>query len=240
MALPKIAVPEYEITLPVSKNKIMFRPFLVKEQKILLMAMESGETDTIERNIKQVLNNCLVTPLDINSLPLVDIEYYFLNLRARSVGEIIETKYKCENKVDDKVCGNVMETNINILDVEISLPEVLNDVIELTDKVGIKMKYPNYSVINRIQKADSVTDIAFELILDCIEYIYDADNLYYAKETPKDELMAFLETLTEKQFEKLESFVDNIPKLKKQINVKCKKCGFDHKINVEGLDDFFG
>lgn len=239
MALPKITVPEFEITLPVSKNKVTFRPFLVKEQKILLMAMESGESETIERNIKQVLNNCLITPLDIDNLPLVDIEYYFLNIRARSVGEVIESRYKCENVVDNKVCGNVMETQVNILDINISLPENINDVIKITDKIGIKMKYPNYSLISKLQKSETITDIAFELILDCIDYIYDDDNLYYANETPKHELEAFLETLTEKQFQKLEEFVDNIPKLKKQINVKCNKCGFDHKINIEGLDDFF-
>lgn len=240
MALPKIAVPEYEITLPVSKNKIKFRPFLVKEQKILLMAMESGESETIEGNIKQVLLNCLLTPLDIEKLPLVDIEYYFLNLRARSVGEIIESRYKCENVVNDVTCGNVMETNINVLDVEISLPEVKNDIIKITDTVGIKMKFPDYSVVRKLQKAESLTDIGFELILDCVEYIFDEDNLYYANETPRQELVAFIETLTKEQFEELEEFVDNMPKLKKQIQVKCSKCGFNHKIDVEGLDDFFG
>ena len=240
MALPRIDAPTYELELPVSKKKIKYRPFLVKEQKILLMAMESGESDVIETNIRQILQNCAVTEIDIDALPLIDIEYYFLNLRAKSVGEIVETKYKCENVVNEKVCGNMMETEFNITDVKVQMPVDLNDLIKITDKVGIKLKYPDYSVVNRIRKSESVTDIAFELILECIEYIYDEDNLYYAKESTKEELMTFLESLTKEQFGRIEEYIDNLPKLEKTIEMTCNKCGYDHKIKVQGLDDFFG
>ena len=240
MALPKIDAPTYELELPISKKKIKYRPFLVKEQKILLMAMESNESDVIETNIRQILQNCSVTEIDIDSLPLIDIEYYFLNLRAKSVGEIVESKYKCENVVNDKVCGNMMETQFNLTDIKVEMPKEMNDLIPITDKVGIKMKFPDYSVINSIRKTETITDIAFELILDCIDYIYDEDNLYYAKESSKEELMAFLESLTKEQFDKVEEFINNLPKLEKTIEIKCSKCGFDHRINVEGLDDFFG
>lgn len=240
MALPHIDIPTYEIELPISKQKIKFRPFLVKEQKILLMAMESGEKETIETNIKQVLQNCMVDRIDIESLPIIDIEYYFLNLRARSVGEIVESKYKCENIVNEKECGNIMDTKFNILDVNVEIPEIGNDTIRLTDSIGLKMKYPDFSVIKKLQKTESATDVAFELIIDCIDYIFDAENLYHAHETPRKELMDFLESLTKEQFEKLEGFVDNLPKLKKTIQVNCSKCGFSHKIEVQGLDDFFG
>jgi hypothetical protein len=240
MALPRLDAPTYEITLPVSNKRLKFRPFLVKEQKILLMAMESGESDVIEANIHQVLNNCAISEIDIDSMPIVDIEYYFLNLRARSVGESVESKYKCENIVEGKECGNTMDVEFNILDTNVKLPEVKDEMIPLTDTVGIKMKYPDYAVIHRMKHADSVTDVAFELVIDCIDYIYDEDNVYHAHETPKDELMAFLETLTKDQFAKLEDFIDNLPKLEKKIEVTCKKCGFTHKIDVQGLEDFFG
>ena len=239
MALPKISAPIYDITLPVSKKIISFRPFLVKEQKILLMAMESGEKGVIESNIKQVLNNCLISDIDIDTLPIVDIEYYFLQVRARSVGEVIESKYRCENVVDDKKCNNLMETSFNLLDIQIETPKELNNNIPLTNGVGIVLKYPTFEVLDRIQDIDSTTDVAFEVILDCIDYIYDNDSIYYARESTKEELMTFLESLTKEQFDKIEEFMDNLPKLKKEINIKCSKCGFDHKIKVEGLQDFF-
>lgn len=239
MALPKITTPIYELTLPISKKFIKFRPFLVKEQKILLMALESGESGAIESNIKHVLNNCLITDLDIDTLPIVDVEYFFLHLRARSVGEVIESKYKCENEVDGKKCNNMMETSFNILEVNVESPKQLNDTIVLSDGVGIKLKYPNFDVVERLQEQESATDSAFELILDCIDYIYDDENVYHAYESTKEELMSFLESLTSEQFEKLQEFIDNLPKLKKDIQITCSKCGFKHNIRIEGLDSFF-
>ena len=237
--LPKIEAPSYELVLPVSNKTIKFRPFLVKEQKILLMAMESGEKSVIENNIRQVLQNCALTPIDVENLPLIDIEFFFLNLRARSIGEVIETKYKCENEVDGKTCGHVNDVSFNILDTQVEMPEEKSDLIPITDTIGIKMKYPDFSVIKKLEQAETITDIGFELVIDCIDYVYDGDNLYHAHETPKEELMQFLESLTKEQFDKLESFVDNMPKLEKKINFICTKCGFNHNINVQGLDDFF-
>ena len=237
--LPKIEAPSYELTLPVSKKTIRFRPFLVKEQKILLMAMESGEKAVIENNIRQVLQNCALGELDVENLPLIDIEYYFLNIRARSVGEVVESKYKCENEVNGKVCGHVNDVSFNILDTQVIFPEQVEDLITLNGQVGIKMKYPEFSVIKKLENAETITDVGFELVIDCIDYIYDGDNLYYAHETSKEELIQFLESLTKEQFDKIESFVDNMPKLEKKINFICSKCGYNHNINVQGLDDFF-
>jgi hypothetical protein len=236
--LPKIEAPTYTITLPVSKTKLTFRPFLVKEQKILLMAMESQDEETAQTNVRQVLQNCTVSEVDIDSLPMVDVEYYFLNLRAKSIGEIVETKYKCENTVDDKVCNNTLDVKFNALDVDITIPEN-DEVIKLTDHIGVKMRYPNFSVIEKMKNTDSLTDVAFELTRECIEYVYDDDAFYYSHETPKQELNDFLESLTKEQFEKIESFVDNLPSIQKTIDVKCSKCGFDHKIVLKDLNSFF-
>jgi hypothetical protein len=241
MALPKIDTPIYDLELPLSKKKIRFRPFLVKEQKNLLMAMESGDRESIEQNVKQVLNNCTVTEgIDIEKLPVIDIEYYFLQLRARSVGEVVENKYRCDNQVDGSPCGNVMETSLNLLDIKIEGVKENNDVIQLTDTISIKLKYPEFSVINKLSKLTNVSDIAFEMIADSVEYIFDGEQFYYAKETTTEELVEFIENLNQQQFAKIEDFFANLPKLEKKIEMKCSRCGFEHRLDVEGLESFFG
>jgi len=241
MPLPRIDVPVYELDLPLSKKHIRFRPFLVKEQKNLLMAMESGDSKSIEQNVKQVLNNCTITEdLDIEKLPVLDVEYYFLNLRARSVGEVVENKYRCDNTVDDSVCGNIMETSLNLLDIKIEGIKEDDDIIQLTDTISIKLKYPEFSVINKLSKLTNVSDIAFEMIAESVEYIYDGEQFYYAKETTTEELVEFIEGLNQQQFAKIEDFFANLPKLEKKIEMKCSRCGFEHKLDVEGLESFFG
>ena len=235
--LPKIDVPSYDIVLPVSKTKVTFRPFLVKEQKILLMAMESEESDFIESNIKQILRNCSLTELNIDDLPLVDIEYYFLNLRAKSVGEEIETKYKCENVVNEKPCGNIMDVKYNVLEVDVRIPEG-DGLIKLAEDIGIKMKYPSFAVLNKLKSQESAS-VAFELIAECIEYVYDKDNLYYTNEIPKEELEAFLDQITTEQFKDVQKFIEELPRIEKTIDIKCSKCGFEHKIVSKELTDFF-
>ena len=236
--LPKIDVPSYDIVLPVSKTKVTFRPFLVKEQKILLMAMESQESDFIETNIKQVLRNCSLSELNIDELPLVDIEFYFLNLRAKSVGEEVDTKYKCENIVNEKSCDNIMNVKYNVLEVDVRIPEG-DKIIKLAEDIGIKMKYPSFAILNKLKAEDDSAKVAFELIAECIEYVYDKDNLYYANEIPKEELDAFLDQLTTEQFKEIQKFIEELPKIEKTIEVKCSKCGFEHKIVSKELTDFF-
>jgi hypothetical protein len=241
MALPKIDTPIYELDLPLSKKHVRFRPFLVKEQKNLLMAMESGDSKSIEQNVKQVLNNCTVTEnIDIEKLPVLDVEFYFLNLRARSVGEIVENKYRCDNQVDGSVCGNIMETSLNLLDIKIEGVKENNDVIQLTDTISIKLKYPEFSVINKLSNLTNVSDIAFEMIAESVEYIFDGEQFYYAKETTTEELVEFIENLNQQQFAKIEDFFANLPKLEKKIEMKCSRCGFEHRLDVEGLESFFG
>jgi hypothetical protein len=240
MALPKIDTPIYELDLPLSKAHIRFRPFLVKEQKNLMMAMEANDKETIERNIRQVLTNCTLTEdIDIDTLPVTDIEYYFINLRARSVGEIVQNKYVCTNEVDDKQCGNKMEVKFNLLDIEVEKSDI-SDEIDLDGKLSIKLKYPQYSIVKKLMNKESAVDVAFEVISESIEYIYDGSQFYYANESTPQELMEFIETLNSEQFAKLENFFDNLPKLKKSIQMKCSKCGFDHTIDMEGLESFFG
>lgn len=240
MALPKIDTPIYELDLPLSKKHIRFRPFLVKEQRNLLMALEANDPETTEQNIRQVLHNCTLSEdIDVDTLPVVDVEYYFLNLRARSVGEISESNYKCNNTVDGKECGNIMEVKVNLLDIKVEMDDALPDVVKLTDNITIKLKYPEFSIMKKIKNSENAADFAFSVIAESIEYIHDGEQFYYAKETEPAELVDFIENLSNEQFGKLEEFFENLPKLKKKIDFKCNKCGFDHHIDAEGLESFF-
>jgi len=240
MALPKIDTPVYDLELPLSKKKIRFRPFLVKEQRNLLMAMESDDKETIERNIRQVLHNCTLTEgLDIDRLPIIDVEFYFLNLRARSIGEIVQSRYRCENIVEEKTCGNLMTAELNILEIQPDMTNVVNDIIQINNVISVKLKYPEFSVLERANKFESITDMAFDMIAESVEYIFDGEQYYYAAETEPDEIIEFIESLSQEQFSKIENFFNNLPKLNKKIEMDCKKCKFHHTIEVEGLDSFF-
>jgi hypothetical protein len=240
MALPKIDTPVYDLELPLSKKKIRFRPFLVKEQRNLLMAMESDDKETIERNIRQVLHNCTLTEgLDIDRLPIIDVEFYFLNLRARSIGEIVQSKYRCENVVEEKTCGNLMTAELNILEIQPDMSNVVNDVVQINNIISVKLKYPEFSVLERANKFESITDMAFDMIAESVEYIFDGEQYYYAAESEPDEIIEFIESLSQEQFSKIENFFNNLPKLNKKIEMDCKKCNFHHTIEVEGLDSFF-
>jgi T4 bacteriophage base plate protein len=239
MALPKIDTPIFDITLPLSKKQVRFRPFLVKEQKNLLMAMEADDKETIERNIKQVLVNCTLTDIDIDKLPVIDVEYYFLQLRARSVGEIVENDYICNNQVDGKSCDNKMKGKLNLLDVQVEIDPNNKDTIKITDKITIKLKYPEFSIVQRLKQKNSAVEIAFEIVAESIDWIFDGEQYYHSYETSKEELLQFLESLNQEQFSKLEQFFDNLPVLNRTMEMKCSKCGFDHSIEMEGLESFF-
>lgn len=239
--LPKIDSPVYGMTLPVSKKSINYRPFLVKEQKNLLMAMEADDKESIERNVKHILHNCTLTPnIDIEQLPVVDVEYYFLQLRAKSVGEIVENKYICNNEVNGTACGNSMLVKFDINDIKVEQDENASDVIQITDKISIKMQYPKFSTMESLKSTNTSVDMAFKIVADSIEYIFDGDQYYYANESDPKELVEFIESLNTEQFSKLEKFFKNLPKIKKELDFTCDKCGFHHHINVEGLENFFG
>ena len=241
MALPKLDVPTYEIELPISKKKIKYRPFLVKEQKNLLMALESNESSTIQQNVRDILNNCTLTEgINIDKLPIIDVEYYFINLRSKSVGEIVETRYRCNNEVEEKVCGNIMEASVNLQNIQPYREEEVSPEIQLTDKITIKMKYPEFGIIKDSLNMEDITEVTFNLISESIEHIYDGDQFYYAHEAEPGEMLEFVEGLNQAQFEKVEHFFNNLPKLKETVEMTCSKCGFYHKIDVEGLENFFG
>ena len=243
--LPKIDVPVYETTLISTGKKVKFRPFLVKEQKLFLMAAQSEDQNEIVDVVKQVLNNCLVSKVDIDELPTFDLENLFMNLRAKSVGEVINLKYTCNNNVSDengetKKCGSLVNFDVNLLDIKPEINKEHSKKIEISKKLGIVMKYPTIKMLKNLEgiNFDNIDGI-IEVIVSCIDYIYDENQMYYAKDTEKQELIDFVENLQQDDLAKIQVFFDTMPKIKKQLDFHCKKCGYDEKITVEGLQNFF-
>ena len=242
--LPKIDVPLYEITLPLLQKKIRIRPFLVKEEKILMMAMESEDSDAVLLAIKQIVNNCCVDPIDVDDLPILDLEYMFLQLRSRSIGEIIDLQYRCNNNAPtdeepEKKCGSIIKLSFNALEVEPEKDQAHDAKIQLTPKLGVMMKYPTFKMMNTIKNLSEAETVA-KMIVECVDYIYDTDSVYYAKDASEKELIEFVDSLTREQFSKIQEFFDTIPKMRKHLNFKCGKCGYEEEVVLEGIQSFFG
>ena len=245
MALPKIDVPVYETKLISSGKTIKYRPFLVKEQKLFLMAAQAAdEKETIDV-VKQVLNNCIITDIDVDDLPTFDLEYLFMQLRARSVGEVVNLKYNCNNtlkddKGEDKVCGGLVKFDLNLLEIEPTRSEEHNNKIVLSDKLGVVMKYPTLKMIGDTKALqDESIESIMDIIIKCIDYIYDADQMYYAKDSTQEELMEFVESMQQDDLAKIQKFFTTMPKISKPLDFKCGKCGYEEKIVVEGMQNFF-
>lgn len=241
--LPKIDVPMYDLVLPLIKKKVRFRPFLVKEEKILLMAMEAEDDAATLTAIKQIINNCCLTEdLDVDNLPVADLEFFFLNLRARSVNEIVDLQYKCNNKIkteegEEKDCGNVVDLEVNVLEIEPEIPKNHTNKIELSNEMGLVMKYPTFKIIESSEGSD--IEKLMHILLNCVDYVYDKDNIYYGKDIPKKELQEFIENLTREQFAKIQNFFDTMPKISKKVHFGCSKCGYKEDIVIEGIQNFF-
>jgi len=244
MAFPKLDTPIYDVKLISTGKKIRIRPFLIKEQKLFLMASESNDEGEILKTVKQVLKNCILDDINIDELPIFDIEFLFLNLRARSVDEIVELKYKCNNKKikedgNTSTCGNLVEFSVNLLEITPTLNEKHTTKIELTENVGIMMKYPTFNIIEKYESVNNNPELIVEIISECIDYVYDKDNIHYAKDQTKEEILEFIDNLQQKDLEKIKLFFDTIPELKKVLKFKCEKCGYEEDITVKGIQSFF-
>ncbi len=246
--LPKVDVPIYELKLVSCKEPIKFRPFLVKEQKLLLMAQEAIQSEEKQDNsttlnaVKQIINNCVLSEIKVDELPMFDIEYLFLNLRARSMGENIKLSFRCVNEVENEnkeknKCNNIVEVEMNILNVHPKILQEHSNKIVINDNLGMLMKYPNLNILSKVdmQQQESV----LTLILSCIDAIYDDETIYYAKDAQKKELEDFIDSLPTKVIEDIKVFFDTMPKIKEDVDFSCNKCGYKELIPIEGLDSFF-
>ena len=242
MALPKIAVMKHELTLPSSGEKITFRPFLVKEEKILMTALQGGEAKDMVRALKEIINNCVDKNLKVDTLPPFDLEYIFLQLRARSVGEVIPISYSLPEEIckdDKKEC--TFEKELNLDDIKVQKNKNHKDLIDLTDTIKLKMRYPDMEGATAMTGVEGVemVDKTFDLIGQSIEYIMDGEEMHNLSDYTKKEADDFLDSLSTQNFKEIQTFFDTMPKLKHEITAKCKVCGKENERVLEGMGDFF-
>ena len=238
MALPKLSTPTYELELPSTGKKIKYRPFLVKEEKVMLLAMESEDEKQVTNAVLDMLNACILTRgVKVNELATFDIEYLFLRIRAASIGEQIELLVTCRDDNETQV-----KAVININEVEVIKPEGHTNKIMLDEKTGVIMKYPSMEqfVNNIFLGKDMDTDEAMRVVAEGIDQIFDEENVYDSSTTTKKEFLQFVEGLTSKQFEALEQFYETSPKLSHTFKVTNPNTGVESEFTVEGLNSFFG
>lgn len=236
----KIDLPTHELKLPSSGEPVTIRPFTVKEEKLLLMALESNDDKEIINTTKQVINNCIVSdPLDLDKLPFFDVDYLFIALRAKSVGESIDVKFRCEAEFEGTKCEAVFPVKIDIAKVKVKKdPEATMD-IKVSDKYTMKMKYPSYTAVKSILDNDSNLNKKISLVVSSIYYIVEGEKIHKVSEIPKEEVTQFVESLTQDQFKKLEYFVDHYPTFVVTADATCPQCGFEHHIEYKDFTSFF-
>lgn len=236
MALPAINTPTYEFNVPSTKQTVKFRPFLVKEEKALLIAQQSEDPNVMLNTLKSIIKSCTFDKLDVEKLALFDIEYIFTQLRAKSVGEISEIYFTCNQCNDPK---SKLKIDINLSELEVSFNSEHTATIELYDTVGMKMKYPNLNMVGKIDSASNDMNALFDVIIECIDYIYDDNGVYPAAEQSKDELEQFINNLTQEQFQRVQKFFETMPRLEKKLEFNCPVCNFHHDYVIQGIDGFF-
>ena len=236
MALPKLTTPTYELEIPSTDEKISSRPFLVKEEKILLMAMESGKNEDIVNAVKQIVSECTFNKLKLGTMPMFDVEYIFLNIRAKSIGEVSKLKLLCPD--DNKTYANV---EVNLEEVQVQVSDDHTNKIELTDSMGMIMTYPTIDSFaeSGIQQINANNMI--DIIGSCVLQIYEdnGEKVYEAKDQTKKEMTEFIEQMNTTQFKKVQKFFDTMPRLKHTIKVRNPKTKKMNDITLAGLNDFF-
>ena len=241
MPLPKINTPTYELTLPSNRKKVKYRPFLVREEKILVLALESEDQKQITDAIVQIIGDCLITKnVDVTKLPTFDIEYLFLNVRSKSVGETVEVNVTCPDDGKTKV-----ETSINIDDIKVVKDKNHKLIVQLDDKYSMKLKYPSLDqfIENNFDfemaAPNESVSAAMSMLSSCIDMIYDEEESWDASESTKEELDDFIDQLNTKQFQEVEEFFRTMPKLSHKIKVTNPQTGVESEVVLEGLASFF-
>ena len=237
MALPKLTTPTYELEIPSTDEKIKYRPFLVKEEKILMMAMESKSSADITQAVKDIVMECTFNKVKIDDMPMFDVEYIFLNIRSKSVGEVSKLKLLCPD--DGKTYADV---EVNLSEVKVQVGDDHTNKIELGNGMGMIMKYPTIDSFKESGIKDINPSNMLEVISTCILQIYEEDGkkVYDTKDQTKKEVTDWIEQLNSKQFKDVQNFFETMPKLKHEITIKNPKTKKESKIMLNGLNDFFG
>ena len=233
MSLPKIQYPIFELTLPSNKETVTYRPFTVKEEKLLLISQESEEQKERIRAMRQIVNNCCFNlSQDIGLLPSFDLEYCFLKIRSKSVGNIVELNYR------DLTDNKIYNFEVDLDELEVAFNENHKTSIKINDDLGIIMKYPTVELLNSIKTDIEDPETVFEVIKKCVATIYDEDNTYDTKDYTNEEITEFVESIPAKAFEDITEFFETIPVLKHELHYKDSD-GTDKTITLQGIDDFF-
>ena len=237
MALPKVDLPTYELDLPSNKKKIKYRPFLVKEEKILLLALESDNEQNIRDAVHNLIKSCVTTKIKLENLATFDLEYIFLNIRAVSVGEIVEMNVTCQDDNETQV-----RYNLNLTDVKVHFPDGHSNKIMLTDTLGVIMKYPSFDrfVDSQFARKEVNENTVLEIIAESIDQIFQGDDVYDESTTTDKEFIEFVEGLTNEQLVKLQEFFQTSPRLEHTFKVKNPKTGVESDYTISGLQAFFG
>ena len=237
MALPKLEVPIYELTVPSTDEKIKYRPFLIKEEKILLIAMESGANEDVIQAVKQIVSECTFNTLKLGNMPMFDVEYIFLQIRSKSVGEVSKLKILCRD--DGETYANV---EVDLTEIEVQVNDDHTNKIELTDEMGVIMKYPTIDSFSTAGISDITPENMLDVIVACIDKIYDkkGEEVYDSKDSSKKELMDFVEQMNTQQFQDVQAFFDSMPKLRHEVTVVNPKTKVENIVALSGLNDFFG
>ncbi len=241
MSLPILNAPQYTLTVPSTKKKIKFRPFLVKEEKILLMAKESNNLNDIVSAIKTIITNCTYGKIDVNELATFDIEYIFLQIRGESVGKTIELSFVCNNKKGKKVCGESVPFMVDLKNLKVKFPKGHDKKIKITETIGCVMRYPEMDTILELGEIEKTKDFnIISLICESIEMIWDKDEIHYTKDLPKQDIIDFLDSMTTEQFKGFKQFFETMPSISYDIKTKCPKCESSINYTLRGIQDFFG
>lgn len=226
------SVPKYQTTLPVSGRKIDYRPFVVKEEKVLLMAAESKDERTINSAVREVIFACTNNTVDALTLPITDMEYLFLQLRSSSIGETVKPNIKC-NK-----CEMPTEIEISVKDIQPIFQKDHTKTIHLIGDISVQMKYPTMETVNSLD-GDNDIDRTFNLLVSCIDKVIQGENIYNASELDPSEVRGFIDEMTQEQFKKVLNFLDTMPKLEHPVKFKCKHCGNENETVLKGITSFF-
>ena len=235
MPLPQLVVPTYELKLSSLRKKIEYRPFLVKEEKILLTALEGDQQDLI-RAMKQIMEKGILTKKNLDELPLFDLEYLFLKLRSKSVGETSNVAMDCQE------CKEANQLTIDLSEIELTFPkEKLDPNVMLSDTIGVVLKYPTVEILRYIDIGDELNfDTTLDILEHCVDTIYDGEDIFDLQDYTKEERDNFFQSLTQQQFQSIQDYFDNMPRLVHKIDFKCTSCESTQSIELEGLQNFFG
>lgn len=232
MALPKLEIPTYPIEVPSLNKQLDFRPFLVKEEKVLMIAQETEDSSKLLPVIKNIVKACSFEKLDPNDCTSTDLEYLFLQLRAKSIGETVDVQIKCEE------CGEYTSIKINLDEIKVSEIDNISNTIEISDSVGMVLKPLSVKDVERVD--DKNAERAFnQTLIYSIESIYDADSVYPASESTEKELIEFIDSLSHSHLEKMQEYIQNVPTIRYISKFKCKACGHENEIVLEGIESFF-